>query len=400
VSRPNIPAGAQALVTTQRTVGQTTLALDAATAFGSSWPVRLAAMVRDETKPTGWRPVLRFVATGRSGNNLTGIAARSGQTDATIPVGAVVGPDTGPEDILDLWDRTDELADAIEAIPAGPTGPQGPTGAQGPKGDTGDTGPQGPTGAQGPKGDTGDTGPQGPTGATGPNQVSSSTTTNLTGILKGNGSLVGVATGSDLPSHNHAAPGSNGQVIYNAAGSFAGDTGLTYDASTDTLTASGGITGTFIGLNESTTTRARITTMNAYGFDYVFFDGQTSGSGVSFGVKPKGSPSGDHGYVFGLQNDDTGYESYLLIAGILSAVTHRFAVSNEGAGPDRSISFATQAAKSWNLAAVSLELVPHSTGAHVRMPLLPDYASDAAADAAGLPGGTLYRIGRQVRVKL
>ena len=84
--------------------------------------------------------------------------------------------------------------------PAGPQGEQGDTGPQGPKGDPGDTGPQGP---QGPKGDTGDTGPQGPKGDTGetgpqgdpgPNTVSATTSTNLTGLLKGNGSTVSAAT--------------------------------------------------------------------------------------------------------------------------------------------------------------------------------------------------------------
>ena len=78
----------------------------------------------------------------------------------------------------------------------GETGPQGPQGPQGPKGDTGDTGPQGlkgdtgPQGTQGQKGDTGDTGPQGPAG---PNEVGSSTATDITGLLKGDGTAVSAA---------------------------------------------------------------------------------------------------------------------------------------------------------------------------------------------------------------
>lgn len=45
-------------------------------------------------------------------------------------------------------------------------------------------------------------GTQGPQGNPGPNQVTSSTTTNLTGILEGNGSIIGVAT----PDLDYATP--------------------------------------------------------------------------------------------------------------------------------------------------------------------------------------------------
>ena len=55
---------------------------------------------------------------------------------------------------------------------------KGSTGPQGEKGDTGDIGPQGITG------------PQGPQGIAGPNQITTSTTTDISGILKGNGSNV------------------------------------------------------------------------------------------------------------------------------------------------------------------------------------------------------------------
>ena len=64
---------------------------------------------------------------------------------------------------------------------AGPQGPQGETGPQGEKGATGETGPQGP---QGEKGATGATGPQGPTG---PNKVSTTTATDIAGLVKGSG---------------------------------------------------------------------------------------------------------------------------------------------------------------------------------------------------------------------
>jgi hypothetical protein len=81
-------------------------------------------------------------------------------------------------------DKGDPGADST--VP-GPKGDTGATGATGPKGDTG------ATGSQGPKGDTGAAGPQGDVG---PNQVSTSTSTNITGILSGNGSAVSAASNS------------------------------------------------------------------------------------------------------------------------------------------------------------------------------------------------------------
>lgn len=63
----------------------------------------------------------------------------------------------------------------------GPTGPAGPQGLQGQTGATGERGPQGPAGATGAKGDTG------------PNEVSTTTATNISGLLKGNGSKVAAA---------------------------------------------------------------------------------------------------------------------------------------------------------------------------------------------------------------
>ena len=86
--------------------------------------------------------------------------------------------------------------------PQGPAGADGSPGAQGPqgnpgeKGDTGDRGPQGIQGPQGPAGADGAPGAQGPAG---PNEVSASTATNLSGLLKGNGSTVQVAAvGTDF----------------------------------------------------------------------------------------------------------------------------------------------------------------------------------------------------------
>lgn len=98
----------------------------------------------------------------------------------------------------------------------GVKGDQGEPGTPGAKGDTGDAGApgakgdQGDPGTPGAKGDTGDAGApgaKGDTGDAGPNQVSTSTDTNITGILKGASSKVAQAiSGTDYAaaSHGHA----------------------------------------------------------------------------------------------------------------------------------------------------------------------------------------------------
>ena len=63
-------------------------------------------------------------------------------------------------------------------------------GAQGPQGPQGEPGPQGPAGADGAPGADGQDGAQGPQGPAGPNEVSTTTATNITGLLKGNGTTV------------------------------------------------------------------------------------------------------------------------------------------------------------------------------------------------------------------
>jgi len=88
----------------------------------------------------------------------------------------------------------------------GATGPQGAAGATGAQGDTGATGPAGTNGgdgATGPQGDIGATGIQGPTGATG---------------------VAGPVAGS------------NTQIVFNNAGSAAGNANLTFDNTVGLLT--------------------------------------------------------------------------------------------------------------------------------------------------------------------
>lgn len=104
----------------------------------------------------------------------------------------------------------------------GPEGPEGPQGEQGIPGEPGEQGPQGedgPPGEQGPQGEQGIQGIQGVPGAKGdqggpgPNTITASTTTNLTGILLGDGSNVGTVTigsGLDLTGGTLSATGGGG----------------------------------------------------------------------------------------------------------------------------------------------------------------------------------------------
>jgi len=167
------------------------------------------------TGPTG--------ATGPQGiqgiKGVTGSTGPRGSTGPTGPTGAdstvpgptgptgpkgITGP-TGPQGIQGIKGATGSIGATGPTGPIGPTGPTGatgadsiipgPTGPTGPKGSTGPTGPMGPgSTAQGPTGPTGPTGPKGATGPTGPNSITTSTTTNLTGVITGNGSVISSKT--------------------------------------------------------------------------------------------------------------------------------------------------------------------------------------------------------------
>ena len=111
----------------------------------------------------------------------------------------------------------------------GPTGPPGPagTGSTGPTGPTGVgitgmTGPTGPsiTGPTGPTGAdssvAGPTGPTGPTGETGPDEITTATDCNITGILKGTGTKVALASGGSdyaAASHGHVPGDVTGTAV-------------------------------------------------------------------------------------------------------------------------------------------------------------------------------------------
>lgn len=139
-------------------------------------------------------------ATG--GQGPTGPTGSQGEKGATGSQGA-----TGP-----TGSQGEKGATGSQGVtgPTGGQGIQGPTGPTGSQGPTGPTGEQGIQGIQGIQGVTGPTGSQGPTGPTGPDEVTTSTDTNITGLLKGTGSKVAAAeAGTDYiaPSAIGAANG-------------------------------------------------------------------------------------------------------------------------------------------------------------------------------------------------
>jgi hypothetical protein len=101
----------------------------------------------------------------------------------------------------------------------GSDGSQGPQGIQGPQGTTGPQGIQGATGSQGPQGI------QGAQGATGPNILTTSTTTNIVGVIKGNGSVVSTATTADLADSTDKRYVTDSQktILTNTSGTNSGD---------------------------------------------------------------------------------------------------------------------------------------------------------------------------------
>lgn len=98
--------------------------------------------------------------------------------DTTIITGTA-----GAAGNLCRWNADGDIEDAGTA-----TGPQGIQGEPGPQGLQGEPGPQGIQGIQGEQG------PAGAQGAPGPNTVTTATTTNITGLLMGDGANVGPVT--------------------------------------------------------------------------------------------------------------------------------------------------------------------------------------------------------------
>lgn len=190
-----------------------------------------------------------------SGWEIKSYVAEPGATGATGPVGATgvqgaVGS-TGPTGVQGPQGATGATgvigvtgATGVE----GPAGVTGATGVQGPVGDTGATGSQGAigvtgaTGIQGPVGVTGATGIQGPQGVTGATGVQGPVgVTGATGV-QGPVGVTGATGPVGATGATPAVGGSNTQVLFNDSGAIGGDAGLTYDKTTDALTAAGSVT--------------------------------------------------------------------------------------------------------------------------------------------------------------
>lgn len=144
---------------------------------------------------------------GDTGNGLTILdyyaseaALRAAVTDAQP--GDAYGVGAAKPYSIYIWSATHGwVNNGVLEGPKGEKGDQGEKGDKGDKGDPGDKGADGAPGAQGPQGETG------AQGATGPNEVSTTTDTDISGLLKGAGGKVAPAVaGTDYAaaSHTHA----------------------------------------------------------------------------------------------------------------------------------------------------------------------------------------------------
>ena len=127
------------------------------------------------------------------------------------------------------------------AVQTGATGATGVAGSPGSAGATGSIGATGVAGSPGSAGATGVAGSPGSAGATG--------SIGATGVAGSPGSvgatgLVGATGAAGTPGTGLAIGGTDTQVQFNDSGSFGGDAGLTYNKTTDALTAAGTVTAT------------------------------------------------------------------------------------------------------------------------------------------------------------
>ena len=190
----------------------------------------------------------------------------------SLTVSEVDGTPSGAATQLVFPNGTVSLVSGVATI-TGLQGPQGPTGATGPQGATGATGsqgatgPQGPTGATGAQGPTGPTGPTGATGPAGPNSVTASTTTDLSGVLTGNGANVGTAS----------VTGSGSVVLSNTptlvTPNIGAATGTSFVAGTPNLTCKVDSAGLYVsrsldGAYQGSITRGASSTTNSIAWDY------------------------------------------------------------------------------------------------------------------------------------
>ena len=229
-------------------------------------------------------------------------------TVAALPGGATQGDVylVEADDNFYVWDGS---AWSSLGTLAGPQGPTGATGAVGPAGADGATGPAGPAGP------TGATGPQGPTGPAGADGI---------GVDAGGttGQVLAKASNTDYDTEwvdqtggGGTPGGSDTQVQFNDGGSFAGDSGLTYDDAAGALTVGGktvttdapiinlsqtwnNAATTFTGLKLNVTNTASAAASN-------LLDLQVGGTS-SFSVSQNGSISGATLKINGIGANDPG----------------------------------------------------------------------------------------------
>jgi len=185
----------------------------------------------------------------------------------------------------------------------GPPGPPGPAGEQGLQGEpgiggnSGQDGAPGPPGEQGPAGSPGDPGPQ---GNPGPNEVTTSTFSGITGILKGENGLVAEAvSGTDYApaSHQHTAADIDSQTaadgyVLTADGSgnsvweAVSSQSVSVTSTTSSFTDSTGTLGDVTGMSFSLAANERVTA-----FFSGFWGTQTTNSGFRYDITGPGSPT-------------------------------------------------------------------------------------------------------------
>jgi len=164
-------------------------------------------------------------ATGVGATGATGVAGADGATGATGLDGATGATGIGATGATGV---------------AGNDGATGSTGATGVIGDTGSTGATGVAGADGATGSTGATGVSGVDGATGATGVGASGSTGATGLTGATGSVI--TTGA-VDNAILRADGTGGATLQNSGliieDTIVSITGITGDAGTDVITATG-----------------------------------------------------------------------------------------------------------------------------------------------------------------
>ncbi len=249
-----------------------------------------------------------------------------------------------------------------EIGPTGPAGLSGDTGVTGPEGDTGMSGPTGPigeTGLEGPKGDTGVKGATGPTGNTGIEGPWGYT--GPTGPSGGTG-MIG-------PKGDTGARGAAGPVGYTGVMGAQGDTGVEGPAGPEGARGPSGpigLTGDVGPIGDTGAMGERGPTGPA---GTVGADGDTGVTG------PKG---------------DTGVEGPTGAAGPAAGSNRQLIFNDEGTPAGAEVYY--------DEATGSLGIGTDAPTSPLHLSDIPEYDNNAAALAAGLTFGAVYRTGSFLKI--